>query len=525
MRFRPQQTRFVAALLPALTLTLTLAVAPPARAQEAKAPETEQTVPAGEPELSVTDHSITIDGRRLDYTVTTGYMPMKTEAGETRANMFFMAYTKDGVDDVSRRPITFVFNGGPGSSSVWLHLGTCGPKRVLMNDDGTAPPPPYTLVDNESTWLTHTDLVFIDPVGTGYSRPAGGAEQKEFSGYEEDIRSVGDFIRLYTTRSERWLSPKFIAGESYGTTRAAGLSGYLQNRHGMYLNGLILVSSILNFQTARFDPGNDLPYVLFLPTYTATAWYHDALPSDLQQRPLRAVLDEVEAFALDEYLPALAQGANIDAERERRVTRALARYTGLSEEEISQTNLRVHIMRFTKALLRDERRSVGRLDSRFQGIDRDAAGESFEHDPSMTAIMGPYTAALNDYVRTDLKFESDIPYEILTWRVRPWSYASFENRYVNVAETLREAISKNNDLRVFIASGYYDLATPFLATDYTVAHMQLEPELQGNIEVEHYESGHMMYIHEPSLRKLHEDVARFIELADNVEPQAARRGR
>ncbi len=512
-------------VLIALCLAVAAAASPRSLAQEAGAAETERASVSAEPELSVTKHSITVDGRRLDYTVTTGYMPMKTEAGEVRARMFFMAYTLDGVEDVSKRPLTFVFNGGPGSSSVWLHLGTAGPRRVFMNDDGSAPPPPYRLVDNESTWLTHTDLVFIDPIGTGFSRPAEGVEQREFSGYEEDIRSVGDFIRLYTSRFERWLSPKFLAGESYGTTRAAGLSGYLQNRHGMYLNGLILVSSILSFQTARFDPGNDLPYVLFLPTYTATAWYHEALPSDLQQRPLRAVLDEVESFALNEYLPALAQGANIDPERRRRIVQALARYTGLSEEQISQTNLRVNIMRFTKSLLRDERRSVGRLDSRFLGIDRDAAGERFEHDPSLTAITGPYTAALNNYVRTELEFESDIAYEILTGRVRPWSYASFENRYVNVAETMREAISKNNDLRVFVASGYYDLATPFFATDHTIAHMQLEPELRDNVHVEYYEAGHMMYIHEPSLRKLHEDVARFIEAADNVDTRAASRGR
>lgn len=478
---------------------------------DAQAPAAEQARDQAESQHALTDHEITLDGETLAYQVRTGYMPMNTERGEKRADIFFMAYTLSGVEDVSRRPITFVFNGGPGSSSVWLHLGTAGPKRVKMGEGGFETPPPYEIIANEGSWLPATDLVFIDPVGTGFSRPAEGVEQAEFSGLQEDIRSVGDFIRLYLTRYERWSSPKFLVGESCGTTRAAGLAGYLQDRHGVYLNGILLISSILNFQTARFDPGNDLPYVLFLPTYTATAWFHDQLPEDLQRKPLRQALEEVERFAIGEYHSALALGSSLPDSRRRDVVARLARYTGLSEEYVRATNMRIHIMRFTKELLRDERRTVGRLDSRFKGIDADAAGERIEHDPSLTAIMGPYTATLNNYVRSELGFEEEIPYEILTGRVHPWSYGSHENRYVNVGETLRAAMSKNRFLKVFIASGYYDIATPYFATDYTVDHLGLEPELQNNIETQHYESGHMMYIHEPSLMALRDHVVSFIE--------------
>ncbi|TVQ33569.1 MAG: peptidase S10 [Phycisphaeraceae bacterium] len=464
--------------------------------------------------LAVTDHSIRTEAGELPYTATAGYMPMKTEDGELRANIFHIAYIKDGVEDPATRPITFVFNGGPGSSSVWLHMGTAGPRRVLMgDDDGAQPDPPHALADNPWTWLTATDLVFIDPVGTGYSRPAGDGEQADFSGLEEDIESVGDFIRLYITREQRWRSPKFLAGESYGTTRAAGLAGYLQNRHGMHLNGLMLISSVLNFQTVRFHVGNDLPYVLFLPTYTATAWYHERLPATQQRRPLRELLDEVESWTIREYMPALALGDTIDAEHEQEIVNRLAEYTGLDASYIRATNMRILIHRFTKELRRDERRTVGRLDSRYTGVDLDSAGERYEHDPSLTAITGVYTATLNDYVRSELEYENDIPYEILTGRVRPWSYATHENRYVNVGETLRGAMSRNPALKVFIASGYYDLATPHFATDYTFNTLGLEPELRQNVQTEYYESGHMMYVHMPSLKKLHADIDSFVRAA------------
>ncbi len=468
-----------------------------------------------------TKHAITINGEEIKYTVTAGTIVLKEEAekegeqagvaeGEKpKAAVFFIAYTRDDVEDKTTRPLTFSFNGGPGSSSVWLHLGVLGPRRVLMDEIGNPLPPPYRLVDNEYSLLDVTDLVFIDPVSTGYSRAVPGEKPKQFHGFKKDIESVGDFIRLYATRYKRWTSPKFLIGESYGTTRAAGLSGYMQDRHGMYLNGIMLVSSVLNFQTLAFNVGNDLPYVLFLPTYTATAWYHKQLPEELQAS-LRATLDEVEAFALGEYLPALMRGGALSTDERQQIVEKLAHYTGLSEDYVDRADMRIEIIRFTKELLRHERRTVGRLDSRFKGIDRDAVGEHWEYDPSMANIMGPYTATLNDYVRAELGFESDLPYEILTGRVRPWSYAEHENQYVNVAETLRKAISVNPYLKVFVANGYFDLATPYFATEYTFNQMGLDPSLHENIRMSYYQAGHMMYIHLPSLAQMKDDLAAFI---------------
>jgi len=378
---------------------------------------------------------------------------------------------------------------------------------VVMTFEGDMPRPPFQLTDNEYSLLDSADLVFIDPVSTGYSRLVEGEKARQWHGFKKDIESVGDFIRLYTTRYGRWLSPKFLIGESYGTTRSAGLSGYLQERHGLYLNGIMLVSSVLDFSTLNFAPGNDLPYALFLPTYAATAWYHRKLRL---RRPLQKLLAEVSKFALEVYLPALAKGAALPRRERARLVEQLARYTGLSPEYIEPRDLRIDIFRFTKELLRDENRTVGRLDSRFKGIDRDSAGERFEDDPSMNIIMGPYTAGLYDYVRNELKYESDLPYEILNHKVWPWSYAEFENEYLNVAETLRHAMTKNPYLKVFVANGYYDLATPFLATEYTFNRLGLDESLRPNLSLGYYEAGHMMYIHMPSLAAIKEDLADFI---------------
>jgi carboxypeptidase C (cathepsin A) len=474
--------------------------------------------------LVQTSHTVTVGGRSIPYTVTAGTIVLREEAekqgqeqgvaeGEqARATIFFVAYTRTDVGDLSGRPITFSFNGGPGSSSVWLHLGVLGPRRVAMERDPQQAPPPYRLVENEHTLLDETDLVFIDPVSTGYSRAVVGEKAKTFHSFSKDIESVGDFIRLYTSRYQRWSSPKFLIGESYGTTRAGGLAGYLQDRHGMYLNGVMLVSSILNFQTADFDPGNDLPYILFLPTYAATAWFHGRLEEEFQSDRAH-LMRTVEEFALNEYTMALMRGSALKPDEREWVAKALARFTGLSVEYIQRSNLRIHIMRFTKELLREQRRTVGRLDSRYTGGDRDAAGEFFEFDPSLAAITGPYTATLNQYVRADLGFASDLPYEILTSKVRPWSYANFENRYVDTSETLRHAMSANPFLRVFVASGYYDLATPYFATEYTFNHMHLEPDQEARVSKAYYDAGHMMYIHQPSLEQLKQDLAAFVRAA------------
>lgn len=509
-----QQTLWLAALLALLCLG-------PATAQEQagdmKKDEKEKTDKADWPKvddkLVTTQHRATIGGREVRYTATTGTLVLREEEGKPRANIFFVAYTRDGVQDRGKRPVTFTYNGGPGSSSVWLHMGAFGPRRVEMGEEGTPPPPPYRLVDNGESLLDVTDLVFIDPVTTGYSRAVPGEDAKKFHGIKEDAAAVAEFIRLWTTRFGRWSSPKFLAGESYGTTRSARLSRVLQDDHGMYLNGVILISSILNFQTARFNIGNDLPYPLFLPTYTATAWYHKRLPQDLQAAGLQKAVEEAERFAAGEYTLALMQGNDLGQQGWNDIAAKVARYTGLSPDYVKRTNLRPEIQAFVKELLRDQRTTVGRLDSRFKGMDRNAAGEENEFDPSYAAIQGPFTAVLNDYVRQDLGFKSDLPYEILTDRVRPWSYGEFENQYVNVAEDLRQAMSQNPALRVFVGNGYYDLATPFFATEYTFDHLGFEPDYEKRVTTKYYEAGHMMYTRRVDREQLKKDLAAFIAAA------------
>ncbi len=477
---------------------------------EEPAEKNESKPPAPQETSESTRHTVVIAGEEIAYTATVGTIKLLGEDEQTaKAMIFFVAYTRDDVPDRAARPITFSFNGGPGSSSVWLHLGLLGPRRVLMDDQGNPPPPPYRLVNNDHSLLDLTDLVFIDPVSTGFSRTVPGEKAEQFHGYEQDLESVGEFIRLYVSRHGRWGSPKFLIGESYGTTRAAGLAAHLQTRYGMYLNGVMLISTILAFQTALFTPGNDLPYLLYLPTYTATAWYHRRLPAPYQADLLRA-LEAAEAFAMKDYALALMKGAALTSDERADIAARLAALTGLSEQYVEQTNLRIEIHRFVKELLRDERRTVGRLDSRLLGIDRDAAGERPDFDPSMAAILGPYAGTLNDYVRTELGFESDLAYEILTPKVHPWRFEKHQNEFLNVGESLRQAMSQNPYLKVFVGNGYYDLATPYLATEYTFNHLELDPSLHGNITMGYYEAGHMMYIHLPSLQALKQDLAAFL---------------
>jgi carboxypeptidase C (cathepsin A) len=480
--------------------------------------------PRPEEKTVVTHHQITLGGVTIPYTATAGTLLLKEENGRPKASVFYVYYARDGIKDLGRRSITYTFNGGPGSSSAWLHLGAFGPRRVVMEAEGpeTVPPaspaPPYHLVDNGESLLDVTDLVFIDPVTTGFSREVPGEDPQQFHGFREDLDSVGEFIRLWTVRFGRWESPKFLAGESYGTTRAAGLSNYLQQRHGMYLNGIVLLSTVLNFSTNRFDTGNDVPYPLFLPTYTATAWYHKKLPDDLQRAGLAAAVAEAKRFALGDYLLALAQGSRLSPEARHDIAAKLSRYTGLSADFLERANLRPQIQAFVKELLRDQRQTVGRLDSRFQGIDRDAAGEASDFDPSSVAITGPFTAMLNHYVADELGFKSDLPYEILTDRVRPWSYRESSNRYLNVAEDLRLAMAENPALRVFVGKGYYDLATPFFAAEYTFDHLGFEPSYLQRVTMSQYEAGHMMYIRTADRRKLKADVAAFLRAAAGGQP-------
>ncbi len=477
-------------------------------AKEEKKPPEEKT--------SQTKHSIQIGGKEVKYTATAGTMLLKKEDGTATASIFYIAYIKDDVPDTSRRSLTFAFNGGPGSSSVWLQIGALGPKRVMMDPQGNPLPPPYKLLDNEYSILDVTDLVFIDPVSSGYSRAIPEQDAKNFHGLTGDIESVGAFIRLYTTRNGRWTSPKFLAGESYGTTRAAALSGHLQLEQGMALNGVILISTVLNFATISFDRGNDLPYMLYLPSYTATAWYHKKLAKDLMASQRKA-MEEAAQFASHEYSLALLKGDTISPEERSQIVQKLARLTGLSPKYIDESNLRVPIFRFTKELLREERRTVGRYDSRLEGIDLDATSATPEYDPSYASVFAPFTAAWNQYVRTELKWESDLQYEILTGRVRPWNWADYSNRYVNVSDNLRQAMTQNRDLRVFVANGYYDLATPFYATEYTFNHLGLDPSLRSHVTMDFFEAGHMMYTYRPSLEKLKADLALFIPSAANVK--------
>lgn len=463
-------------------------------------------------ELVETQHEVMIDGKAISYTATVGKLVLRSDELESRATMFFTAYTRNDAE-AADRPVTFCFNGGPGSSSVWLHLGMLGPRYVRMPDDATTLQPPYRLETNPYSMLDVTDLVFIDPVSTGYSRPAKEVNKSEFHGYNEDIRSVGQFIHDYTTRFQRWPSAKFLCGESYGGVRAAGLSGYLRDRYNLELNGVIVISGAINFQTLRFSTSNDLPNILFLPTYTATAWYHNALPPDLQQRPLEELVEESEAFALGPYASALMQGTSLPDEEFDAIAESMARLTGLSAEYVRRANLRVSMRRFGKELLRDRELTVGRFDSRYTSMDRDSAGEGYEFDASGAAIFGPFTATFNDYIRRELKYEDPRVYEILTGNVHPWSYRTFENRYVDASETLREAMTANPHLKLFVACGYYDLATPHFAMEYTLNHLGLADERQSNVTVTWHEGGHMMYIHGPSLARLREQLLTFYDSA------------
>jgi len=468
--------------------------------------------PTIEETLSQTQHALTVNGEKMNYTVTTGTIILKEEdieEGEKKkASIFYIAYTKEDASD--NRPVTFSFNGGPGSSSVWLHLGLVGPKRVLMDDEGMPIGPPYKLVDNEYTLFDETDLVFIDPVSTGYSRPVPKEKPDQFHTVKKDIESVGEFIRIWATRNKRWTSPKFLIGESYGTTRAAGLAGYLHRRHGMYFNGIMFISSILNFLTAQFNEGNDLPFILFLPSYTATAWYHQKLPQDLQ-KDLDKAVQEAREFAMNEYTLALMKGNDLKGDERQSIIDKLVRLTGLSNTYVEGTNLRINIHRFCKELLREEKVTIGRLDSRYKGFDADAVGETHEFDPSYAAILGPYTATMYDYLRRDLAYETDLPYEILKSLYQSWKYENYQNQYVNTAQDLRQGFQLHPNLKVIVCNGYFDLATPFLATEYTFKHIPLPEAQQNNIKMTYYPSGHMIYLHKSSLEQLSEDLHTFIE--------------
>jgi carboxypeptidase C (cathepsin A) len=463
-----------------------------------------------EDKISITHHLLMLNGNKIDYQALAGTILMKDEAGKSKANFFFVAYLKEPAGKPEDRPITFVFNGGPGAAAVWLHLGAVGPKRIELGAEGIPGAPPHRLIDNDQSWLDLSDLVFIDPVGTGFSRAAEGQNPAAFYGVRQDLDSVGDFIRLFLTRYQRWGSPKFLAGESYGTTRAAGLSALLLDRYGIDLNGIILISAVLNFQTISLAEGNDLPYALYLPSYTSIALYHHKL----QTADEHTLLDEVQDYALHDYLTALAQGGSLSKEARADVVAHLARYTGLKADYIDRSNLRIDPTRFRKELLSDERQVIGRYDGRITGLDPHPVSGGPDYDPSFSLYLPIYSATFNDYVRRELKFESDLDYEVLSGKVGPWDFGhDADMGYLDVSGELQSAMVQNPHLKVLVNSGYDDLATPFLATKYTFAHLDLLDRLQANVTQAFYLSGHMIYHNPDSLKELKQNVATFMTAA------------
>jgi carboxypeptidase C (cathepsin A) len=460
-----------------------------------------QKPPAPPPEekSSVTHHSAKVGAQTINYTATAATYNIKADDGTIKASMFYVAYVKDGVADPAKRPISFVYNGGPGSASLFTHMGM-GPKQVVLTPDGHGMPAPYAISDNEDSFLDATDLVFIDAVSTGFSRPAPGEAPNQFHGIIEDANWFADFIYQYITRNERWASPKFLLGESYGTTRSAELAGVLQERHQIYLSGIALISSV-----AFANWGGDNRTEFFLPTYVTSAWYHHLLPPDLQNLTIEQVAQKAREFAHGEYAQALEKGDQLTPDEHRKIVEDIAHYTALSPKFIEQANLRVSPFRWFKELERDKRRTVGRLDSRFEGIDVDAAGERPEYDPSEASYEGAFVATFHDYVRRELKWDSDAYYTVSA-NVQPWD----QTGNTAVAEVLRAAMTQQTYLKVLVVCGYYDLATPFNGIENTVSHMNLEPPVRKNISFAYYEAGHMMYIDQKQHDKLHKDIDEFI---------------
>ncbi len=455
--------------------------------------------PPPEEKSSVTHHSARIGGQQINYTATAATYVIKADDGSPKATFFFVGYTKEDVPDSSKRPLSFVYNGGPGSASSYTHMGL-GPKRIVLTDDGHGMPAPYSIIENGDSFLDATDLVFVDAISTGYSRPAPGENTAQFYGVLQDATFFADFIYQYLTRNERWASAKYLIGESYGTTRSAQLSLVLQQRHQIYLNGIALLSSV-----GFGNWGADDRTIFFLPTFVTSAWYHHLLPPDLQKLSIGEVAQQARQFAHGEYALALEKGDELPQAEYQKVVKSLARFTGLSPQYIEQTNLRISPQRWFKELLRDKRQTLGRIDSRFLGMDSDAAGERYEYDASLASYDGSYVAMFQDYVHRELKWNTDM-YYTLSARVQPWD----QGQPGQPAEALRSAMTQQTYLKVLVLCGYYDLATPFNGIEHTVSHMSLEPAIRKNISFAYYEAGHMMYIEKKSREKVHKDVSTFI---------------
>src|SRR5215813_695700 len=464
----------------------------------------------------VTQHQVNAGGRTIKYTATAGRMPVKDQAGTTEAEVFFVAYTQDGADP-AKRPLTFAFNGGPGSASIWLHMGALGPRKLALHKEGFMPEAPYRLIDNAQTPLDKTDLVLIDAIGTGFSRPADMKKAKKFWGLKGDAQAFGEFIRLFLSRHQRWSSPLYLLGESYGSTRAAEVAGYLSDR-GISFKGIILLSMALDFQTFDTTPRNDLAYVLTLPTYTMIAMVHKKLPADLLQDANRTRQEAVK-WATSDYAAILAKGDALTPQERQQAIAQMARYTGLKPEIIDWADLRVDVQAFTHYLLADEKLRVGRLDGRYTGPDPEGFMRPGFYDPAMNAVSAPITTVFNDYVRTALGYATDLPYYTSAGQLstspdfqfwRKWEWGNAIEGFPDTATSLRAAMVKNPYMKVLVMEGFYDLATPFAAAEYTMSHLNLPPQFRKNISYSTYDSGHMVYLRADSLVKFHDDVAAFI---------------
>ena len=474
------------------------------------------TPAAPKEESSVTEHTIKIGGAAIPYKATAATILLKNEKEEPTALMYYTAYTRSDVKDLSTRPVAFIYNGGPGSASMWLHMGSFSPKRVVIPSAEAPQPAPYKVVENPYCLLDKSDLVFIDPIGTGFSKAVGKAADKDFWGVDEDVKSIAQMIQTYVNRNDRWNSPKFLIGESYGTFRSAALSNYLQNTDGMYFNGIVLISSVLDLGTISFNPSEDMPYVFYLPSYAATAWYHKMLKE--QPADMKAFVEEARQFAVTEYAGALIKGSKLTAGEKAEMAKKLSRFTGLSEEYLIKADLRVALPQFMKELQRSRGLTTGRLDARFSGFSYDLLGEYAEFDPQDTSITGPFTAAWNNYVRTELKFGQDKVYiggsnqanQQWNWKHNAGDNFGFPGS-PNTEGDLIQAMLVNPRMKVEIENGYYDLATPFFATEFTADHLGLPEALRKNITLRYYDAGHMMYVREEDLAKLKANVGSFID--------------
>jgi carboxypeptidase C (cathepsin A) len=500
--------------------------APPPKPQEVK-PSSATELASAREESSVTEHAIRIKGQSIPYRAIAGTTLLRDDKGEPTGLMYAVAYTRSDIKDPSTRPVAFFYNGGPGSASLWLHVGAFGPRRVSTTDAAFTPPAPYALVDNAESLIDKTDMVFVDAMGTGYSRAAGKAQNKDFYGIDEDVQAFAQFIRTYLSRNDRWNSPKFLMGESYGTFRSAALGNVLQSREGIHLNGIVLISSVLDMATITFGPGDDRPFIFYLPSYAAVAWYHQALKS--RPTDLEAFLAEVRRYAQGDYTAALFKGAGLPAADKQAVAAKLAEYTGLGADYWLKANLRVTLAQFNVELARGRGLTTGRIDARFTGFTRDLLAENAQGDPEGPAVGGAFTALINAYNHEELKFGQDRTYNTSSGGGREWNWrrqpstggfpgapattGGFFPGAPNVESDLAQAMITNPRLLVQVENGYYDMATPFFATEFTMTHLGLPAELQAHITYDYYPAGHMMYLHDESRVKLHDNIAAFIDRA------------